>query len=463
MAHGHMIPILDMAKLFSSRGVKATIITTPVHAPMFIQASLGNEIEIEVIKFPSLEAGFPEGCESLDQVLDLDDGHLQLSNFFKATIMLQESLEHLLEKFRPNCLVADMFFPWATDIAAKFDIPRLIFHGTSCFALCSSENMRSYKPFKNVYSDFEPFLIPDLPHQIKLIKTQVPEYDLDEIENDFTKFTDLIRESEKKSYGVIVNSFYDLEPDYVEYYRKNLGRKSWHIGPLLLCNRAAEEKAQRGKKPSIDKHDCLKWLNSKPPKSVIYLCFGSMCNISSSQLHEIAKGLEGSGQQFIWVIRKSEERTNQELLPEGFEERMKKKRGLIIRGWAPHMLILEHKAIGAFVTHCGWNSILEGISVGGVPMVTWPMFAEQFLNEKLVTEVLRIGVSVGAKKWSIVVSDDVKSEAIEKAIRDVMIGEEVVEMRNRAMALKEKARKAVEEEGGSSYYDLCALIQELSA
>jgi len=42
------------------------------------------------------------------------------------------------------------------------------------------------------------------------------------------------------------------------------------------------------------------------------------------------------------------------------------------------------------VTHCGWNSTLEAMTAG-VPMVTWPIFADQFFNEKLVSEVLKLG------------------------------------------------------------------------
>ena len=91
--------------------------------------------------------------------------------------------------------------------------------------------------------------------------------------------------------------------------------------------------------------------------------------------------------------------------------------GLIIRGWAPQVLILDHEAIGAFVTHCGWNSTLEGITAGK-PMVTWPIFAEQFYNEKLVTDVLKTGVGVGVKEWLRVHGDHVKSEAVEKSNYD---------------------------------------------
>ncbi|KAL2905184.1 Scopoletin glucosyltransferase, partial [Bienertia sinuspersici] len=84
--------------------------------------------------------------------------------------------------------------------------------------------------------------------------------------------------------------------------------------------------------------------------------------------------------EFIWVVKN---RKSKEWLPTGFKQRIGEK-GLLIRGWAPQVLILEHEAIGAFVTHCGWNWTLEAISAG-VPMITWPIFAEQFYNEKLVT------------------------------------------------------------------------------
>ena len=137
-----------------------------------------------------------------------------------------------------------------------------------------------------------------------------------------------------------------------------------------------------------------------------------------------------------------------------------KVRDLIIRGWAPQMLILDHEAVGGFVTHCGWNSTLEGVSAG-VPMVTWPMGAEQFFNEKIVTHVLNLGVDVCVYQWTSMVGDRIKREALEKAMRQIMVGEEADEMRGRAKTFGKMARRATEE-GESSYSDLNALIEEFS-
>ncbi|MED6149482.1 hypothetical protein PIB30_062918 [Stylosanthes scabra] len=444
MAHGHVIPTIDMAKLFASRGVKSTIITTPLNVP-FISKAIAksktpytdDDIHIQTIKLPLVEAGLPEGCENMDS---FTSAHADLvPNFFRATRLLQEQFEEQLLQHYPDCVVADHFFPWVTDSASKFGIPTLVFHGISFFSLCAEKCMELYQPHKNVSSDSEPFVIPE--------------------ETDITRFFKEVRESEEKCYGVLVNSVYELEKDYADYYRNVLGRKAWHIGPLSLCNKDAEEKTFRGKDATIDGNECLKWLDTKKPNSVVYVCFGSIANFSDSQLKDIATGLEASGHEFIWVVRKSKE-DGDEWLPEGFEKRMEGK-GVIIRGWAPQVLILEHQAIGAFVTHCGWNSTLEAVAAG-VPMITWPIAAEQFYNEKLVSEVLGIGVGVGAKKWSHFVGGEIEWEAVEKAVRKIMEGEEAEEMRNKAKVLSKLVKGAVEE-GGSSYTDLDALIQDLSS
>jgi len=458
LARGHVIPMVDMAKLFAAKGVKATIITTPLSKPCIsksIEKSKlsGHNIHIQTIKFPSSEAGLPDGCENMDSI----PSPQFFTKFCMATKLLQEPLEQLLLEQHPDCLVSDTFFAWTTDSATKFGIPRLVFHGTCFFSLCAIECMRLYEPFKNVSSDSETFVISNLPGEIKMTRLQMPPF---EISKEFEGMSRLLQEAKKaelKSFGVVVNSFYELENVYADYYRKVLGRKAWHIGPLSLCNKDIEEKANRGREDSIDHHECLKWLDMKKPNSVVYMCFGSMANFLNSQLKEIATGLEASGNFFIWVVRRSKE-DGEDWLSEGFEKRMEDK-GLIIRGWSPQTLILEHEAIGAFVTHCGWNSVLEGVAAG-VPMVTWPVAAEQFYNEKLVNEVLQIGVPVGVKKWVGLEGDSVQWDAVEKAVKRIMEGEEVEEMRKRVKVLSKLAKRSVEEEG-SSYSDLNALIEEM--
>ncbi|XP_057546337.1 scopoletin glucosyltransferase-like [Amaranthus tricolor] len=456
MAHGHMIPTLDIARMFvAHEGVKTTIITTPRNAPTFTKAiektikSGASSINIELFNFPAQEAGLPEGCENLEQAL----GPGTMDKFFKAAAMLRNQLEQFLEKTRPNCLVADMFFTWSTDSAAKFNIPRLVFHGHSFFALCALEIIRVYEPYNNVSTDMEPFILPLLPHEIELTRSQLAPDLWKYKESEYKKRNFAIKESELKCFGVIVNSFYELEPEYADFYRQKLGRRAWHIGPVSLYNRNIEEKIQRGKQVSIDEHECLKWLNSKKFNSVIYICFGSTIHMIPPQLQEIAMGLEASGKDFIWVVKNDDDLG-------GFEDRIKGK-GLIIRGWAPQILILEHDAVGAFMTHCGWNSTLEAIS-NGVPMITWPMFAEQFYNEKFVTQILRIGVPVGAKRYTTAPSleDVVNQHDIEKALREIMEGNTADGRRYRAKEFKKLARKALEE-GGSSSSDLSALINEL--
>lgn len=459
MAQGHLLPIIDTAKLFAQRGVRTTIITTPLNVPLFTKAieksqSSIFQISLKIVQFPAKEVGLSEGVENLDLVNSQDDNW----KFFKAISMLEQPLDDLLRELRPDGLVADVFFPWATDIASKYGIPRLVFHGTSFFSMCALDSVMRHHPYKNVSSDTEPFVLPGLPDKIELIRTQMPENLLLGLQNDVTRILQRAKDAEEGSHGIIVNSFYELESAYVDHYRNVMGKKAWHIGPVSLCNENAEDKAQRGKMAFIDEHYCLKWLNSKKPNSIVYVCFGTTSRFSASQLHEIAMGLEASGQEFIWVVRKKkgEEDENEEWVPEGFEKRMEGK-GLIIRGWAPQVMILDHKSVGGFVTHCGWNSALEGISAG-LPMVTWPIFAEQFYNEKLITEVLRTGVSVGALKWVRMVGDYIEREQIEKAVKEIMIGERAEEFRSRAKSIGEMARRAVEK-GGSSYSDLSSLIE----
>ncbi|XP_058114252.1 UDP-glycosyltransferase 73C12-like [Magnolia sinica] len=465
-AQGRMIPMFDMAHLFARRGVQVTIITTTLNAARFknrIDRAIetGLRIQLAEFRFPCQEADLPDGSENVDvMVPEL------LTNFINAVNLLQQPIEKYLQEQQPcpSCIISDSSVVWTCETASKLEIPRIFFHGMCCFSLLCWHNTHHYKSHENVASESEPVAVPGLPHRIEIPKSQLRHSTLKNLA--FQKLNNRSIDADAKSYGVVVNSFFELENEYLEYYEKAMGKKVWTVGPVSLCNKEMSDKAARGNKASINEHECLSWLNSRKPKSVVYVCFGSQCRHSPSQLIQIGLGLEASNQPFVWVIRDVVEPAKvEEWLSEGFEERIKE-RGLIIKGWAPQLLILSHPAIGGFLTHCGWNSTLESICAG-VPVLAWPLFGEQFLNEKYLVQVLRIGVDLGiflgANKWE---RDDnvdvlVKMETVKNGVERLMDeGDEGEERRKRAREFGEKASRAMEE-GGSSYINVTLLIEDI--
>ncbi|EMS48417.1 Anthocyanidin 5,3-O-glucosyltransferase [Triticum urartu] len=118
-------------------------------------------------------------------------------------------------------------------------------------------------------------------------------------------------------------------------------------------------------------------------------------------------------------------------------------RGFVVKNWAPQAEVLRHGAVGAFVTHCGWNSVLEGI-VSGVPMICWPLYAEQRMNKVHVVEEMKVGVAVEGYEEGLV-----KAEEVAAKVRLVMASEEGSKLREKLVAAKEMAAAAVKD-GGSS-------------
>lgn len=461
MAPGHMIPMIDIARNFSRRGAKSTIITSPSNASLFSQTidadrEAGADISISLVDFPCRAAGLPDGCENLSATTTAQ----MALDFLRALDLFQQPVEQILKHGDPDCIISAAFFTWTAATAAELKIPRISFYGTGFFPMCVFTILREQRPHDAVESETEEFEVPGLPDKIMVSRRQLPPHFKIKDENSDDPLLELTRrvlKADESGLGIIVNSFFELEPAYAAHYRKMIGNKAWHIGPVSLFNKSDEDKTRRGRVTQ----DCSSWLCSKEPNSVVYLCFGSMSIFQTPQLHEIAAALESSGLNFIWVIgNKERDDDGADLLPPGFESRTEG-RGLIIRGWAPQVQILDHEAVGGFVTHCGWNSVLEGVAAG-VPMVTWPLSAEQFYNEKLVVEVLRTGVPVGAEEWAKRTDkrEAIGREKIEKAVAEVMGGEGGERRRGRARELGEMAKRAVEE-GGSSDVDFKRLMEDI--
>nr|UHB15563.1 UDP-glycosyltransferase [Paris polyphylla] len=366
----------------------------------------------------------------------------------------------------PSCVISDMCHPWTHELAREFEVPRLVFHGFGLFALLCFYNIRhnddAIKSRLEEEDVNRPFVVPGLPDRIELTRAQVPGF---KAPPNMQLFREEIFRTEEAADGVVVNSSDDLEPPYKEWYEKTIGKKVWTIGPMSMYNKNTSEMALRGNKAAIDKDRCLSWLDSMTPSSVLYVSFGSIVRTTITQLIETGLGLEASSHPFIWVIKGSDKMSEVEEWLKEFESRTSE-RGLIIKGWAPQVMILSHQAVGGFMTHCGWNSTLEGMSAG-VPMITWPHFAEQFLNERFVVDVAKVGVPVGVKSpttWGLDTGEVmVKREGVERAVRVLMDGgNEGEERRARAKALEAKARKTIEE-GGSSFRNTTLLIQHIAA
>ncbi|XP_050380458.1 UDP-glycosyltransferase 73C1-like [Argentina anserina] len=463
MAQGHMIPMVDMARMLAQRGVTITIFTTPFNAARFKSVldraiEMGLQIRVIELKFPCQEAGLPEGCENFDMLPSPDLAF----NFYNATAMLQEQVERLFPELtpKPNCIIADLCLPYTNNIANMFDVPRISFHVHCCFSLLCMYNLGvHYKVLERVTSDSEYFIVPgNLPDRIEVTKAQIPGALLPNLKD----FMVGMGAAERSSYGSIVTTYEELEGPYVHEY-KNATKKNhlWSIGPTFLSN---QDDLERGKKSAIDNNQCLKWLDSWEPNSVLYVCLGSLCNVMPLQLMELGLGLEESKKPFIWVLKDG--RTSKELdellLKDGFEER-NKERGLLIRGWAPQVLILSHQSTGGFITHCGMSSYLEAVAAG-VPMATWPLFGDQFFAEHLLVTVLKIAVRIGVPKplnWGeeektgiLVYKENVKV-AIEILMDEGKTGQE---RRERVGELSILAKRAVQE-GGSSYANITNLIQ----
>nr|UTO68653.1 UDP-glucosyltransferase 2 [Isatis tinctoria] len=252
--------------------------------------------------------------------------------------------------------------------------------------------------------------------------------------------------------GILVNSIAELEPHPFGYFSQQHNYPPvYPVGPIL----SLKDRASPNEEEAADRDRILRWLEDQPESSVVFLCFGSKGSVDEPQVKEIAQALEVVGCRFLWSIRMSlEEIKPSDVLPEGFMGRVAG-RGLVC-GWAPQVEVLAHKAIGGFVSHCGWNSTLESLWFG-VPVATWPMYAEQQLNA--FTLVKELGLAVDLRmdyvsgRGGLVTCDE-----IARAVRSLMDGGEGKRVKVKEMA--DAARKAMMD-GGSSYLATARFIGEL--
>ncbi|KAB1223560.1 UDP-glycosyltransferase 74E2 [Morella rubra] len=255
-----------------------------------------------------------------------------------------------------------------------------------------------------------------------------------------------------KADWVLLNTFYELEQEVVDWMTKIWPLRT--IGPTLpsmfLDKRLEDDDAYGFSifKPNTDA--CMKWLNGRPKGSVVYVSFGSMAVLEVEQMQELAWGLRMSNSSFLWVVRASEETK----LPEKFIEETSEK-GLVVH-WCPQLEVLSHEAVGCFLTHCGWNSTLEALSLG-VPMAAVPQWTDQGTNAKCIMDFWKMGLKAPVDEKGLV-----RREAAEHCIREIMEGETGKEIKKNASKWRRLAKEAVDK-GGSSDINIEEFVAKLGS
>ncbi|KZV55139.1 glucosyltransferase like family protein [Dorcoceras hygrometricum] len=448
-AQGHMLPLLDLTHQLSQRHLTITILITPGNLPTLTPLLSANPtIQTLILPFPNSPL-IPKGVENIKDIGNL--GNIAMIS------ALSELREPIIQWFGshsnpPVAIISDFFLGWTYELACKLQIPRITFYCSGAFFTAVSVHL--WEDPEAVQHGIE-VKFHDLPGSPSLTWEELPTLfrRYMELEVRDTNF-ELVKNSmmaNTRSWGVVFNSFVALEGEFLDCLREKMGhQRVYTVGPLHLLGRPNNLPVG-----PVVSNGVLSWLDECEDGSVLYVCFGSQKFLKKAQMEALASGLEKSGVKFVWAVKKV---TAQQVvdgfgdIPDGFVDRVMG-RGFVIKGWAPQSEILSHRAVGGFLSHCGWNSVLEAIS-SGVMLLCWPMEADQYLDDKLMVDYRN--AAVGICKGGDTVPDP---EELARKITRSMRGD-VVE-RTRAKELREKAVEAVKD-GGDSYKDLDGLVEELA-
>ncbi|PIN23550.1 UDP-glucuronosyl and UDP-glucosyl transferase [Handroanthus impetiginosus] len=447
MAEGHIILFLAFALHITQMGYSVTFVNTPLNIKKLRESFPPGSSSIKLFEIPfnSSDHGLPPDSEDTD-VLPYSLSLRLLEASLHLKLPLRKLLRDLIEEHgvKPVCVISDLFFGWAADVAHELGIFHAIFSITGGFGMACYCSVWLNLPHKD--TECVEFQLPDFPEAGIFHVTQLTQSMLLAGEEDsFTNFQRRNIRAWSNADAFIFNTVEELDKTGLMYFRRKLGIPVYGIGPILLSD---QDRATSSRETTISAEECVEWLDKKEANSVIYISFGSQNTISASQMMNLAKALDASGRSFIWVVRPplgfdiNAEFEAEQWLPEGYVQRIHDQdRGQIVSKWAPQVEILAHKSVALFLSHCGWNSVLEALK-NGVPLIGWPMAAEQFYNAKLLVE--EVGVCVEVARGT---SFDVRQEDIMEKIELVMgENEKGKEIRQRSWKIKQVVRDAVRDE-----------------
>ncbi|CAH8348155.1 unnamed protein product [Eruca vesicaria subsp. sativa] len=450
---GHIIPVIELAKrLSANHGFQVTVFVLETDAAS-AQSKYLNSTGVDVVNIPSPDIS--DLVDPADHVVT------------KIGVMMREAVPALRSNIsamiqKPTALIVDLFGTDALCLAKEFKMLTYVFMTTNARFL----GVTIYYP--TLDNDVKEA------HTVQRKPLEIPGCEPVQFEDtldaylvpDEPLYRDFVRHNlaYPTADGILVNTWDEMEPKSLKSLQdpKLLGRFArvpvYPIGPL--CRPVESSKTG---------HPVLDWLNQQPDESVLYISFGSGGSLPAKLLTELAWALEQSQQRFVWVVRPpvdgmscgaylsvnsgGTKDSTPEYLPEGFVTRTRD-RGLVVPSWAPQAEVLAHRAVGGFLTHCGWNSTIEGV-VNGVPMIAWPLFADQMMNAALLSDELGIAVRADGLKEA----DSGRSE-IEAIVRKVMAGEEGEEMRRKVKKLRDNVETSLSSGGGGSAHESFCMVRE---
>ncbi|XP_065879048.1 anthocyanin 3'-O-beta-glucosyltransferase-like [Euphorbia lathyris] len=420
---GHLLPSLELCKHLASRNFNITLIIFP---------NISSSIPISFRQHPLIQVS---EIQSPPKPNNSHPFHRMEDNKNQLALSIDSLLSSATQN-PPVCAILDalLIINWTSHVFNKFQIPTVAFFTSG--AASSAMEYATWKANPIGDLDLDLCFLPGLPQHMALTSSDLkrrsagaPRKMGPPDPGEKHSWVDEV----KDSVAIMINTCDDLERPFIDYISKEIGKPAWGIGPLLpekywestdsVIRDGEIRSNQRQSNTSED--EVIEWLDGKPEKSVLYISFGSELCPTVEEYGELAEALENWVGYFIWVIQPGSGKPGPReeeyvYFPEELDKKVKRSaRGMIIKGWAPQLMILSHRSTGGFISHCGWNSSVEAIG-RGVPVLGWPIRGDQFYNAKLIVSDIKIGYMV---------SDDmskmIKKEDIIKGVNLVMGDEDV--------------------------------------
>ncbi|XP_022977594.1 UDP-glycosyltransferase 89A2-like [Cucurbita maxima] len=383
-AQGHMLPLLDLTHFLASYGFPITVLVTPKNLPI-LQPLLSAHPAVQtlVLPFPSVP-GLPPGVENIKDIGN--EGNVPI------IVALRQLQDPIVAWFKshpspPSAIISDFFLGWTQSLAQKLQIPRVSFFSSGCWVVDVLDYCWRHVPSEEFRKSPVKHMA-ELPNSPSFTNQDLPEFATAYRDSDPLFSTIRADWFEARTcWAHVFNTFDELEPEYLEFYRKlNNNKNVFGVGPLSLV---------KGHNPTVESSsdEVLKWLDERPDGSVLYISFGSQKQLNQQQMEALASGIEKSGTRFVWVVKTIRQTDGgSDGIPIGFEDRVSG-RGMVVKRWVPQEAILRHRAVRGFLSHCGWNSILESLA-SGVPIFAWAMEGDQMMNSKILVDQIGVAVQV---------------------------------------------------------------------